>query len=62
VIICSTNTTFFTLLTPGRLAFGLVLAQVDRNLEMVDRNLEMVDQYKEAGRPVWSNTEFKAFL
>jgi hypothetical protein len=40
----SPNTTFFTPLTPGRLAFGLVLGQVDRNIEMVD-------QYKEGGRP-----------
>jgi hypothetical protein len=33
---CNLTTTFFTLLTPGRLAFGLVLGQVDRNEEMVD--------------------------
>ena len=42
--ITSHNTTFPTPLTPGRLAFGLVLGQVDRNIEMVD-------QYKEGGRP-----------
>jgi hypothetical protein len=55
VHITSPNTTSFTPLTPGRLAFGLVLGQVDRNVEMVD-------QYKEGGRPPWSTTEFKAFL
>jgi hypothetical protein len=52
---CNLTTTFFTPLTPGRLAFGLVLGQVDRNVEMVD-------QHKEGGRPLWSTAEFKAFL
>jgi hypothetical protein len=41
--ICNLTTTFFTPLTSGRPGFGLVLVQVDRNVEMVD-------QYKEGGR------------
>jgi hypothetical protein len=45
VHITSPNTTFPTLLTPGRPAFGLLLLQVDRNVEMVD-------QHKEGGRPL----------
>ena len=42
---CNLTTKLFTPLTPGRLAFGLVLGQVDRNVEMVD-------QHKEGGRPL----------
>ena len=36
--IYSPNTSFFTTLTPGKPAFGLVLVQVDRNVEMVDQD------------------------
>jgi hypothetical protein len=45
VHITSPNTTFPTLLTPGRPSFGLLLLQVDRYVKMVDH-------LKEGGRPV----------
>jgi hypothetical protein len=45
VHITSPNTTFPTLLSRSRPAFGLLLLQVDRNVGMVD-------QHKEGGRPL----------
>jgi hypothetical protein len=41
--ICNLTTTFFTPMTPGRPGFGLVLVQVDPNVEMVDQDNEEVD-------------------